>query len=290
MLAFLALIILSITPLTMPGPGVNGVKIVTRQVSGGLTNVRTEYLTADKLRSEWQSQVGDKPGPAMASIVLRGERERVYVLDLQAHEYVTYEHGSPAINTHNMPSSGGILRIFVEYIDTGERKVIFGHMAHHVLTREKRYVTPGACSQPSESETDGWYIEPSVMPDWRQKKNGVGVVVASVVSTSPSNRCQDKTDHVEVHVTGAEPGFPVKVNTTLKSEIPGRDGSPRPVESTWGSEVVELKEGPLDPALFDIPGDFKLVPALRNWAVASLPKRELTGWEWFKAKVQEIFR
>ncbi|HYX53283.1 MAG TPA: hypothetical protein VE783_07510 [Candidatus Limnocylindrales bacterium] len=289
MLAFIALLIFSITPLVMPGAGINGVKIVTRQVSGGMTDVRTEYMTPDKLRSEWQTPIGDKSGPAMASIVYRGERERVYVLDLQAHEYITYEHGSPAINTHSMPSSGGVLRILIEYIDTGERKVIFGHMARHVLTHEKRYVTAGACSQPSESETDGWYIEPSVMPDWRQKKNGVGVVVASVVSTSPSNRCQDKTDHVEVHVTGAEPGFPVKVSTTLKSQIPGRDGTSRPLESTWGSEVVEMKEGPLDPALFDIPGDFKLVQSLRNWAVASTPKRELAGWEWVKAKLQEMF-
>ncbi|HEX2329212.1 MAG TPA: hypothetical protein VHN74_10840 [Candidatus Angelobacter sp.] len=290
MLAFLALLLFSITPLTMPAGGVNGVKIVTRQVSGGMTDVRTEYMTADRLRSEWQTQTGDKAGAAMASIVFRGERERVYVLDLQAHEYITYEHGSPAVNTHNMPSSGGVLRIFIEYTDTGERKVIFGHMARHILTREKRYVTAAACSQPSESETDGWYIEPSVMPDWRQRKNGVGVVVASVVSTSPTNRCQDKTDRVEVHVAGSEPGFPVKVVTTLKSELSGRDGSTRTLESTWGSEVVELKEGPLDPALFEIPGDFKLVQSLRNWAVASVPKRELTGWEWFKAKVQEIFR
>ena len=64
------------------------------------------------------------------------------------------------------------------------------------------------------------------------------------------------------------------------------------LDSNWGSEVVELKEGPLDPALFEVPGDLPTgCTSLRTWASAAAPQqRQPTGWEWFKEKVQEMFR
>jgi len=284
-------LLLAMTSLAAPPPGVNGVKIVTRQVTGGFTDTRTEYLTADRLRNEWQ--MGDGQGPLMASIVQRGDHNRVFVLDLQAHEYMTYETDArgTALGANGKPlaPSGGTLKILIENIDTGERKDIFGHIARHVITREKRIAGPGACSHGSESETDGWYIDTEIMPEWRQpRRHGPGVVVAAVMSAG-NDACFNKMDKIEVHRTGDEPGFPIKVTTTLKSDLPRGDGTPRSIVSTWGSEVVELQAGPLDPALFEVPSDFRQVPRLRTWT-ASTPQRQLTGWEWFKEKVQELFR
>ncbi len=291
----LAILLLSLTSLTSPGPGIAGIKIVTRQVIGGLTDTRTEYVAGDRFRNEWQTQMGDRPGTTMASIVVRGERDKIFVLDLQAHEYLTYETDSRGMvagsRTRPAAQSGGTLHIDIDYVDTGERKELFGHTARHIITKEKRVASPGACSKDSYSETDGWYIDSAVMPEWRQvKKNAFGVVIASVVSFGTDGKCADKMDRIEVRRTGTEPGFPVKLNTTLKSEAPRRDGSPRALESNWGSEVVELKEGPLDPALFEIPGDYRKVESLRTWASAAAPQRQLTGWEWFKQKVQDMFR
>jgi len=291
----LAILLLSLTSLTSPGPGITGIKIVTRQVIGGLTDTRTEYVAGDRFRNEWQTQMGDHPGTTMASIVVRGERDKIFVLDLQAHEYLTYETDSRGMvagsRTRPAAQSGGTLHIDIDYVDTGERKELFGHTARHIITKEKRVASPGACSKDSYSETDGWYIDSAVMPEWRQvKKNAFGVVIASVVSFGTDGKCADKMDRIEVRRTGTEPGFPVKLNTTLKSEAPRRDGSPRALESNWGSEVVELKEGPLDPALFEIPGDYRKVESLRTWASAAAPQRQLTGWEWFKQKVQDMFR
>ena len=78
-----------------------------------------------------------------------------------------------------MVNSGGTLQIWIENIDTGERKEMFGHMAMHIITREKRIAGPGACSKPSESETTAGTLTSSVMPEWRQHKKGApGVVVA----------------------------------------------------------------------------------------------------------------
>ena len=288
----LLVLLLSLTSLAPSPPGVTGVKIVTRQVTGGYVDTRTEYLTADRLRNEWQTKTGDRQGPPMASIVQRGEHDRVFVLDLQAHEYMTYETGPTGArlqaNGRHMYKSGGTLEISIENIDTGERKPMFGHMARHIITREKRVAGPGACSTSSESQTDGWYIDSSIMPEWRRlRKNETGIVVASVMMTG-NNNCLNKMDKIEVHRTGIEPGFPVKLSTTLKSEITRGDGSLSGIVSTWGSEVVELKQGPLDPALFEVPADFRRVERLRTWT-ASLPKHQLSAWEWLKKKVEEWF-
>jgi hypothetical protein len=51
---------------------------------------------------------------------------------------------------------------------------------------------------------------------------------------------------------------------------------------------VELKEGPLESTLFDVPKDFRRVDSLRNWIAK--PPRQQTTWEWVKEKVQEMFK
>ena len=188
-----------------------------------------------------------------------------------------------------MVDSGGTLKIWIENVDTGERKEIFGHTARHIITREKRIAGPGACSKPSLSETDGWYIDGSVLPEWRQqKKKTFGVVVSAEVSVGSNDKCFNKMDKIEVHRSGVETGFPVKITTTLTNEITQADGTKRTLSSTWGSEVVELKEGPLELTLFDVPRDFRLVDSLRNWTAK--PPRQQTTWEWFKEKIQEMFK
>jgi len=289
-------IILSLNFMVFPGPAVNGVKIVTRQVTGGFVDMRTEYLTPDRMRNEWQTHAGQWSGPPMASIIQRGEHDRVYVMDLQAHEYVTYETDAKGVlvsaQAKPVAESGGTLQIWMDSVDTGERRNYFGHVARHIITRERRIASPGACSRGSETETDGWYLDSSAVPDWSQpKKNAYGVVVASVVSAEPAaSNCLDKVDKIDIHRSGVEPGFPVKISTTVRSQVPGRSGAPRLLASTWGSEILELKQGPLDPSLFQVPGDFHQVESLKNWIPVVPPRHELTGWEWVKAKLQEFFK
>jgi len=280
--------------LALPSPTVNGVKIVTRQMTAGMADTRIDYVTADRLRSEWQS-TPDHPRPSMASIIQAGERQKVFVLDLQAHEYVTYETDSRgvALGAKAKPTgdSGGTLQIWIDYVDTGERKEIFGHLARHIITREKRVASPGACSGSSESQTDGWYVDTSLIPQWRQTKKGLGgVVVASAVSNGMGGNCLTKVDKIDVHRVGDEPGFPVKFNTTLQSEIKER-GTPRTLVSAWGSEVVEFRSGALDASLFEVPADFRRVERLKafNTAPAPLPRQQ-SGWEWFKEKLSDMFR
>jgi len=284
-MSLLLFLIISTSAFMAPDSSVSGVKIVTRQVGGSVSDIRTEYLTANSLRSEWQSHSGDRSGPPMASIIQR-DSNRVFLMDLQAREYVSVggESGSHP-REHSVVPSGGILRIWTDYSDTGERQQMFGHMARHIITREKQIATPGACSRSSESETDGWYIEDSSLPEWhRQKKISNTVMVPITLSV-----CDGKADKYEFHRKGLDPGFPLKVTTTTRFEVPDRDGVPRLMASISGSEVMEFREGQLDPALFQLPADFRRVEALKNWYSAP-PRHELTGWEWLKQKLQEIFR
>lgn len=288
----LLLLLVSVASTYFPDPSTTGVKIVSRQVTGGISDTKTEYLTPNRMRNEWQTHLGDRTGPQMASIIVRGSNQ-VLLLDLQAKEYVSYESDSQGsalgIKVRPLKSSGGILQIWVDNVDTGERLMMFGHMARHIVTREKRIASPGACSRSSESEIDGWYIDDSIMPEWyRPKKSAGSVVVASVVAYGTDNACVDKVDEIEMHRSGVETGFPLKINTVVKSEGRGIDGSPNPVVSSWGSEVTDLQEGPIDPSLFEVPADFRRVAALKNWA-APLPRRQLSTWEWIKQKVGQLF-
>jgi hypothetical protein len=290
------LLFLASIPFLPPDPSLNGVKIVTRQVTGGTSDTKTEYLTANRLRSEWQTHIGDRTGPPMAAIVQHGGGDRVFLLDLQAREYITFDTDSQGtvqgIKRQTPAYSSGTLQIWIESIDTGERQEMFGHMARHIITRDKRIATPGACSRSSESETDGWYIDETVMPEWRRtKKPGNGVVVATLVAVNAGGNCAGKVDHIDVHRRGVDPGFPLKTTTTTKSEVPEPDGGTRLVASTWGSEVMELREGALDASLFEAPSDFRRVETLKNWyGPPAPPRRQPSGWEWLKEKLQEIFR
>jgi hypothetical protein len=284
--SFLVWLLISIA---FPSPSVDGVKIVTRQVTGGLADTRTEYVTADRLRSEWQA-TPDHSGYTMASIIQGGERERVFVLDLLAHEYVTYETDSRGaalgVKSPSTEDSGGRLQIWIDSTDTGERRDFFGHVARHIITKEKRIASPDACGGNSESQTDGWYVDMSIMPEWRQPKKRLGGVVVTSVLTA--GNCVNKFDKIEVHRTGVEPGFPVKLSTTLQNEVKDHDHASKSIVSTWGSEVVELSTGPLDPKLFEVPPDFRRVERLKTFASAT--PRQSSGWDWLREKLQEIFR
>src|SRR5215472_14440763 len=90
----LSLLLISLSWFLFPDPAVSGVKIVTRQSAGLAYDTRTEYLTSNRLRTEWQTRNGEQHGPPMASITQRGNSNHVFVLDLQAHEYVSYDTDS----------------------------------------------------------------------------------------------------------------------------------------------------------------------------------------------------
>jgi hypothetical protein len=269
-------------------PEGHDLKITKRHTSLGSEFTTTTYYSGENSRSEMQITSGDVKGHHRAIIRRKGnESTQIYDLDLDAHEYVSYETDLRGITLGAKPiavkPSGKIYVINIDVVDTGERKEMFGHIARHLITKEKRIGGPGNCyGGNTESEIDGWYIDPEMLPlPQRPKKEGASHLVTLLIGGS-GGHCSDK---IEVHRTGPDTGFPLKETTTW----PGKDGQtgndPKAYSST--TEVVEFSEAPLDQALFKVPADFKKVKEIIDPTQQRM--QAMTYWDRFKAELWEIF-
>ena len=253
-------------------------KIVIREsFSLGPTVTSIQYLSASNSRFEWANGPANIAGHRIADIVHYGESaNQRYMLDLDAREYIFYESDKKGFKSGSQgvpfKNSGGTLAIWIESTDTGERRQMFGHTARHIITKERRVPGSGSCSSSSESQADGWYIDYSLLPEWRRPRPGTFFVT--------TGNCLDK---IEVHRSGVELGFPLKVTTTLHGNLPGP--ASKPVTNTSTLEVVEFTQAPLDPALFVVPSDFHRVTELTCMKKPHNP----TAWERFKDWLANTF-
>jgi len=66
------------------------------------------------------------------------------------------------------------------------------------------------------------------------------------------------------------------------------DGTTKPTKSEFKTVVTQLQEGPLDPALFEVPHGFNQVKQIqRDPPLTSNPAMEI--WEWTKYTVAKWF-
>lgn len=141
--------------------------------------------------------------------------------------------------------SGKTIDIYRDYVDTGERRWMFGHLARHVIRSERRVPAPGSCSGgegEQRTKTDGWYIDLPAAP------RGLGYLMGG-----PG--CPEGVmDHIEIHTTGPRENGLTLLEVSTSSQ---GHGSTR-------SKVVEWDESPLDPKTFQPPANFHQVPSLPN--------------------------
>jgi hypothetical protein len=259
-------------------------KIVTSLHSGSGSqasppSITTRYYRDARSRTDSRNSAGhalhpgDKPlytwGPRQ-SFIQQCDARRSLILNLDAREYTSTELDErgvakgwkPAVIQHKESAKGSV-EIFIDSVDTGERKEMFGHTARHVVTHERRVATRESCQPSMSSETDGWYIDldvPSVScypaPKTTAYKGSTAIAVLG------SSSCLQK---LEVHRTGVtESGFPVKLTTTTPTSLVQPNSSQKEYANTYESEVTELSEAPLDPALFEVPSGFKLVAKMNT--------------------------
>ena len=93
-------------------------------------------------------------------------------------------------------------------------------------------------------------------------------------------------------VTIGEPekGFALQSVTTIKSTHKLPDGTLKQSDSKFETKVNEFVEGPLDPALFEIPPGFKQVDQIERNPPASAfanPPKDL--WQRLKDSVASLF-
>ncbi|HLX84712.1 MAG TPA: hypothetical protein VKR59_12495 [Terriglobales bacterium] len=68
------------------------------------------------------------------------------------------------------------------------------------------------------------------------------------------------------------------------------DGTEKPLESKFETKVTAFEEGPVDPALFEIPLSFKQVERIEPNPPASEFGTQSPGlWQWVKAGVSTLF-
>lgn len=271
-------------------PDTHDLKITTRQTSIRSEFTTTTYYSGENSRSVMQISSGNVKGHHRALIRKRGaESIQVYDLDLDAHEYVSYQTNLlgvvPGAKSIAVKPSGKTYVINTNVVDTGERKEMFGHIARHLITEQKRIGGPENCygANSTESVVDGWYVDYDVLPLSMRPKPGVSAHLVFHSAATGSVHCSDK---IETHRTGPPTGFPLKETTRWPIESPPSSDASKTVYFST-TEVVEFVEAPLDPALFQVPADFKKVKEIIDPTQRRM--QAMTYWERFKAELWDIF-
>jgi hypothetical protein len=236
----------------------------------------TKYISGRRTRLEFRSSIGFQAwdgGPTVFSYghrtatIYQCDARRLIMLDLDSHEYTSIEideHGRPASprpmgTPMPLQPSGATVTINIEDIDTGERKLMFGYTARHIIRTERRVPGPGAISLAQESKRDGWYIDLD-MPEGCPPRNRRAEAFVLV-----SGGVDGRIDKIEVHHTGVtEVGYPLEVTDPAFSK----------------TEVIELSTAPLDPELFEVPSGFRQVPKLADQAPQPPTSKTLRIWAW----------
>jgi hypothetical protein len=250
-----------------------------------------EYLKADRRREERRGWVGYRlwshgrtiyrPGPRTASIA-RCDLKQRFLLNLEDREYAAWpfqafpskeewlaDARASGQAVLAQPREPNIL-VETETTDTGERRDIFGHPARHVIVTRRIIPLAGAKGGPSTTVSDGWYIDLdtriSCDPWWRSVRSGHAFVTGHIKGEQPDVPAFND-------VGDPERGFLLRGKSTSSDTARLQDGSMTERVSTSESEVTELSTATLDPALFEVPTDFRLVERIRQDPIAPLAIR-----------------
>jgi hypothetical protein len=270
----------------------NDLKMTIRYTTGAHSFTTTEYYSGESSRSDMQFTSGEIKGHHRAVIRRKGtDSIQVYDVDLDSHEFVSYRtdmNGSAqGVKPIAIKPSGKTFVINIDTVDTGERQEIFGQVARHLVTREKRIGGPDHCyTGNSESEMDGWYIDFDALPSWRVPRKGSFAMVAASVRRPGEDRCSDK---IEVHRSGPNPGFPLKLKTTTTIELSGPDGAAKTYTNVSEMEIIEFSHAPLSAELFQVPADFIKVDKIIDPTQQPLRLQAMTYWQRFKEGIHNLF-
>jgi hypothetical protein len=228
----------------------------------------TEYIQTDRRREEHRGHFGYRlrrngrdlyrPTPHTA-FIRRCDLKQIFHVNFDDRQYAASpmtdiptreEMAARAAAAGPQPRREPTVLVETETVDTGDRKDCFGHLARHVVTT--RRVTPleGAKhTRRQETITEGWYIDLdthiSCDPWWHHGRTGHALLQV--------HRQGEESDMPTFKDIGEpERGFAVQLKNT-------NDDS-----SSWAMEVTRLSMDDIDPAVFDVPNNFRLVDRIRQ--------------------------
>ncbi len=221
---------------------------------------RTEFHnTAQRRSPDGSFAVAD---PSANVVIQRCDLARSFGLDTNTRDYSAKEYppkpitreAEPDWDTSKLPA----YRVETTTVDTGEREEIFGQRARHVITTTKTTPLGDTKGERSISVEDGWYIDydPRIScdpsPPAGPKVHDFGWFYKGVHRWP--------TDKIEnVQIGERETGLFVRGKQDSKNTtITGTGSSSVNVTLSNAFQVTESYKGPLSPALFEVPTEFKL--------------------------------
>lgn len=279
---FPSLLLLALAIPFLQSPDRSGTTITVQSSAGGNQAQTTTYNQPDRKRMEYRNSLGTRHGtepvygPRLAAIV-RCDLGQSFELNLDTQEYTSTpyppqpltpeELKARGLGTRIQQSATPTIRVEIETTDTGERKEIFGRTARHIITTTTQTPLAGSHSAPQESVTDGWYIDFDQQLSCDPKRSGTRRgSIFGYLTVGNGKVPMEKPEFVTIG--NREMGFPVDLTQTAKSPSNLPDGTVNRFET----HVTQFEEGPLDPALFEIPPGFKHVdrierdPSKSAWA------------------------
>ena len=277
--------------------GTPGIKMTTRFVAGETTEEQTVFLEADRSRTEYRPSLhavhGDgtvdtRPGPLLADIA-RCDLGQALDLNLEDREYVVTAYPrfkrtkqDIEVRTENILQKVApwvpTVREETTTVDTGERKDFFGHEARHVVTTWEETPLAGSHLEPRDNVMDGWFIDLDTNISCESRRQPHNVSRRHEYYAVGGERYEIIDDGIRVI------GFAIERRRTSRSNVTASDGAKRPNVYISEEKITEFYEGPLDPALFEVPGSFRRVSGLRLQPPLTLADR----WYFTRAWVQSL--
>ena len=234
------------------------VKIRQRMSMGTGTTETVLYIKGQRMRNEMGGNMGFTTilQCDLKRTLSINERTKTYMVSSTDRPNTAMGVGdggatvaTPAVQTDQTPTRGGVVNITNTITDTGERKEMFGFTARHIKTSMVKKASPEACDKDQKIETDGWYIDFQYAfecPGETQKHQ------APPVQSRPG--CKDE---IRTRTIGsAKLGFPLLVTTTIYQP----DGR----TTTMTQEVLELSRESLNASLFDVPAGYALAKDMQE--------------------------
>lgn len=236
-----------------------------RQVTNmmGMKSESTIYVKGMRKRTEAGAMMGMPAPPVVIEqcdlqrYIKINDKKKLYFIEPFAKEEVIEDEPvapktKPTVPPvkDNTTQKGGVITMYYNIRDTGERKQMYGFTARHVWTTQKMKGSPDACTMKDSMmiKTDGWYID---LPQFN-----CPVRYTSSAARRPQN--PQKPDCMDRFVTRrsgkGKLGFPLIETTTM---IMG-DGTKSTNTFETNLETLELVSGKLDSMLFEIPPGYKL--------------------------------
>lgn len=245
------------------------IKVETRvSVPGGASaasgskGTSTYYVKGEARRNDTISPLGSH-----TAVIRNCDTGAGYFVDFDRKEYYKLTasgHSDSGLTGagQGAPGAAATLKspadiVTAETVEVGETKKILGHLARHFVTKAREAISDAGGAKREVTEViDGWYLtdvqNPSTNCTPQNMMDQPSVWIGAPVL--PKDGAGIQYDH-----TGPTPkGLAVQVRRSSDAAILER-------------EVVDLSDATLDPALFEVPRDFKEVASPQSQGRLSRP-------------------